>query len=100
MIEDDRILCFLRWRDVSDTYSAGHSLLVYQHFAREQRDVFVERIADELLSCTYAAAIYSFRTPHVVFFPAARLQHDETFHRQAARTALVWKGQISVQRHV
>jgi hypothetical protein len=25
---------------------------------------------------------------------------EETFHRQAARTALAWEGQISVQRHV
>jgi hypothetical protein len=90
---------FLYWREASDAYSAGHSLLVYQHFARERREAFVERIADELRSRTNAASIYSFRTPHVVFFLADRPEREETFHRQAARTALVWEGQISVQRH-
>jgi hypothetical protein len=83
---------FLYWREVYDAYYAGHSLLVYQHFARERRDTFVERIANELLSCTNVAAIYSFRTPHVVFFLAARPEHEEMFHRQAARIALVWQG--------
>src|SRR5215210_3136573 len=90
---------FLYWREVYDSYSAGHSLLVYQHFARERRDAFIERIANKLLSLTNATAIYSFRTPHVVFFLAARPEHEETFHRQAAKTALTWEGQISVQRH-
>ncbi len=91
---------FLYWREVYDAYSAGHSLLVYQHFAREQRDAFVERKADKLLSLTNATAIYSFRTPHVVFFLAVRPEHEDTFHRQADRITRAWEGEISVQRHV
>jgi hypothetical protein len=51
-IGDDRIPCFLRWREVSDTYSASHPLLAYQHLAREGRDAFIERIADKALSHT------------------------------------------------
>lgn len=91
---------FLYWREVYDAYSAGHSLLVYQHFAREQRDVFVKRIADKLQSLTNAAAIYSFHTPHVVFLLAARPEHDVTFQRQASKTAHAWTGQINVHHHV
>lgn len=83
---------FLYWREVSDAYSAGQSLLVYQHFARERRDAFIERIADELRSRTNAAAIYSFRTSHVVFFLAARPEHEEKFRPQFARTAHAWEG--------
>ena len=38
--------------------------------------------------------------PRVVFFLAARPEHEEMFHGQSARIAFVWEGQISVQRHV
>ena len=53
--------------EVSEAYQRGHSVLVYQHFTRENRDTFLDRICDDLKDCTGATDIEVFRTPHVAF---------------------------------
>lgn len=90
---------YLYWDEMSRVYSAGHSVLVYQHFVRETRESFIERIAKEIHTRTKAARIYSFRTSHVVFFLAAQDRHSEHFSRQAECAAQVWERQIRVLQH-
>jgi len=90
---------YLYWREVVDAFAAGHSVLVYQHFARELRDAFVQRLAGKLRLDTGAHTIRSFRTPHVAFFLAVRPEHEEKLERNASRIADVWQGQIHALRH-
>jgi hypothetical protein len=91
---------FLYWSELVDTYAAGHSVLVYQHFIREQRDRFITRIASEILQRTGAPALLAFRTPHVVFLLAMQSKHREHFNRQAAQVAQVWCEQIQFTEHL
>ncbi len=39
---------FLYWQEVSSTFSSGASVLIYQHFIRENRSAFTARMAEEL----------------------------------------------------
>ena len=41
---------FLYWREVESLWSSGHSLLIYQHFTREKRKTFIQRILTEIRS--------------------------------------------------
>jgi hypothetical protein len=90
---------FLYWSELVDTYAAGSSVLVYQHFIRENRDRFIMRIASEILQRTGAPAVLAFRTPHVVFLLAMQSVHRAHLERQAAQVAQVWQEQIQLTEH-
>ena len=90
---------YLYWREMSNTYTSGHSVLIYQHFVRENRESFVERIAAKICAETNAAAIYSFRTPNVVFFLASQAGHADHFSSRAERIASIWGKQILAFQH-
>ena len=59
---------YLFLREVSQSFSVGHSLLVYQHFPHEKRDPYIERRARELMDATGSKMVYVFRAQHVAFF--------------------------------
>lgn len=91
---------YLYWHELAETYLRGHSVLVYQHFVREQRDAFVDRIAYAVRAHTgEGAEVHAFRTPHVVFFLASRPEHQHRLGRLAEEVPSAWGDQIRVSRH-
>jgi hypothetical protein len=85
---------FLYWREVEALWSSGKSLLIYQHFTREERFNFIQRMLRELRARTPASLVEAFSTPHVVFLMALQPMHQR-FH--AVIVDLLqknWKGQI------
>lgn len=58
---------FLFPDEVAAFYSAGKSVLIYQHFARMGREEFVAACAARLHELAPDAALWAFRTAHVVF---------------------------------
>ncbi len=87
---------YLYWSELIDTYAAGHSVLVYQHFIREQRERFINRVALGISQRTGTSEVLAFRTPHVVFFLAVQPTHRGHFNRQATQLAQAWRGQIQI----
>lgn len=61
--------------ELAATYRAGHSLLVYQHFQRKEREGFVQGIAGDLRRIASDAEIWAIRTAHVVFMLAIQPLH-------------------------
>ncbi len=88
---------YLYWTELEQAFARGYSALIYQHFRREKRDVFIERMAQEMRQRTGAARVYSFRTARVVFFllPSERL--TVAFERAVACLPEIWGDQIRVQ---
>ena len=68
---------YLYWREVVEAYRRGHSLVIYQHFRRKKREMFVKDMEDELRQRLDGTHIESFRTAHVVFLVAIRPEHSE-----------------------
>ena len=68
---------YVYWREIEDAFNAGHSLLIYQHFPREE---------------------LSFRTPHVLFLLAPQEQRREFFRERSEKVEAVWGSQIAVVR--
>jgi hypothetical protein len=54
--------------EVEATYRAKHSVLIYQHFPREERRAFIARIACILTDAAPNADVWVFRTAHMAFF--------------------------------
>lgn len=91
---------YLYYDEFVRTYSNGHSILVCQHFVREERSKFVARIANEMMGRTGAAEIYAFRTPHVVFMLAPQPVHADRFRLRAEHVSDTWVGQITTQKYI
>jgi len=76
---------FLYWREVEALWAAGKSLLIYQHFIREKRVIFVQRMLEVLKRATPGSFVEAFSTPYVVFLMALQPNHH-SFHSAIVET--------------
>jgi hypothetical protein len=90
---------YLYWHELKQAFSAGKSVLIYQHFIRERRDHFIARIAKELIDQLSSPEVLSFRTAHVVFFLVPQPKHAPHFEKQADVVAERWRKQIKAIVH-
>jgi hypothetical protein len=79
---------YLRWDELQRTFAEGFSVLTYQHFVREQRAHFVDRLAGEIKTRTRSSHAFSFWTPHAVFLLVPHEQHLAHFQGSARSVAL------------
>ena len=85
---------FLYWRELEALWASGKSLLIYQHFIREKRLNFIQRMLEALKNATPGSFVEAFSTPHVVFLMALQPEHQE-FHRAIVSSVQEnWGGQI------
>ncbi len=85
---------FLYWHEVESLWSAGKSLLIYQHFIREKRSDYIQRMMASLRQASPDSLVEAFSTPHVVFLMALQPRH-RSFHEPIIRTVQErWAGQI------
>lgn len=88
---------YLYWREVEALWKDGHSLLIYQHFPFERREVFVERILRRLKTETHSdSLVEAFMTPHVVFFLALHERHSNQLARIVEDVRKHWGDQIKL----
>lgn len=85
---------YVMWKEIADVYSTSRSVLIYQHFRREERNAFITRTAGELRDNTAAASITCFRTANVGFFLASQPAHESRLRSAAAAVERNWRGQI------
>lgn len=85
---------YLYWREVEAMWAIGKSLLIYQHFIREKRPNFIQRMLGTLRDATPGSFVEAFATPNVVFLMALQPGHHE-FHKQIISSVQKnWEGQI------
>lgn len=91
---------YLYWREVEALWAEGKSLLIYQHFIREKRDVFVQRILKALKESTPGSFVEAFSTSQVVFLMALQPRHQQAHKAILDTLKLKWEGEIQRQRMV
>ncbi|MGB1949440.1 MAG: hypothetical protein ACPHQ9_01595 [Marinobacter sp.] len=85
---------FLYWREVEALWASGKSLLIYQHFIREKRLTFIQRMLEALRGATPGSFVEAFSTPHVVFLMALQPEHREFHEAIISSVQETWGGQI------
>ena len=85
---------YIYWGEIEEIYSKGHSLLIYQHFPRVQRDRFIPFLADRLADELRATQVTAFRTPHVAFFLVQQPHHEEVLKDCPHKVRNKWPGQL------
>ena len=87
---------FLFWREVDELWIKGCSLLIYQHFIRENRADFIQRKISELKNATKCSSVVYFSTSHVVFLLALQPEHQKFLNLITATVQARWKEQFSI----
>jgi hypothetical protein len=93
-----RSIQHLYWPEAVEAYhQQGHSLLIFQHFPRRGREIYLEERAQEFAVQIGVERIEWFQTPQVVFFLAARPEHAAALEKtpeavQARWGARIWPG--------
>jgi hypothetical protein len=85
---------FLFWREVEALWASGKSLLIYQHFIREKRFNFIQRMLEVLRIATPGSFVDAFSTPNVVFLMALQPEHREFHETIVSSIQENWEGQI------
>jgi len=88
---------YLYWHEISSLWEQGKSLLIYQHFCREKRHLFIERIRGELEKVT-KNRVAAFVTPNVVFFLTLQPEHKKYLDYIVADVESKWDNQITYKR--
>ncbi|HEY3304366.1 MAG TPA: hypothetical protein VGL70_12595 [Candidatus Binatia bacterium] len=91
---------YLYWSELPTFSEAGCSILIYQHFPREDRASYIQRRVVEIWQALGDVSVYSFRTAYVGFFLAAQSPSMRRFFRERVKILeRRWNGQFQVQYH-
>jgi hypothetical protein len=93
---------FLYWHEVERLWSVGQSLLIYQHFIREKRPIFVQRMLEALQQRTPGSLVEAFSTANVVFLMALQPRHQELHGGIVETVQAHWQARIrhwDLQKH-
>lgn len=67
---------YIYWDELEAAYRRGHSLIVYQHFPRRPREVFLSDLRAAARSATGAAHVDTLATANVAFLVIAQPRHE------------------------
>ena len=86
-------------REIAHTYAEGQSVLIYQHFIREDRDRFIERLTRDLRLDTGCKSVICFRTANVAFLLLPQQQHAPAVATAVEYIGRSWGEQIRISFH-
>ena len=85
---------YLFFRELSSVFESAKSVVVFQHFPRENRDRYILRRANEIRVATQARSVQCFRTSTVAYLIAAQNSHLDMLQTCGRSVADKWNGKI------
>jgi hypothetical protein len=85
-------------RELEATFAAGHSVLAYQHFAREKRQPYITRQCGRLAAATGAETTFAVQSAHVAFLLAAQPPHLTPVSEALSVVSERWGNRLEVHR--
>jgi hypothetical protein len=90
---------YVYWDEIRASYDAGHSLMIYQHFPRRPRELFLRNLVRRFRDFVLARQVFSYCTFHTAFILVPQPHHEEMFIENTARVVESWGDKIRVRRH-
>ena len=90
---------YLFWEELESVYRAGHSCLVYQHYSRVKRDVFIMDLVSKIRGRLGSPWVVTITTPHVLFLLAPQADHEQGLRNGLQRLGSGWKGEVFIRVH-
>ncbi|MCF7865359.1 MAG: hypothetical protein K9M11_02530 [Candidatus Pacebacteria bacterium] len=82
---------YVLWEEIIAAYSSGKSVMIYQHFSRSNREVFI-KIKLEDLKQRLGAEVMALRGKHSVYLWAIQPQHSDKIKSALSKFSAKWKG--------
>ena len=87
---------YIYWHELKESFDAGYSLLIYQHFPRVRRDVFTKSMANKLMSRLSARHVVAAATSTVVYFLVPQNRHRVYLQRRMTLLQEQWRNNFLV----
>ena len=89
---------YVFWNEIDAIWNKGCSILLYQHFPRQNRPDFIARTSKMVKQRLAGSSVTSFRTSNVLFILATPSKNEwQTWNEQiAARCTRLWERHILV----
>ena len=87
---------YLYWDELENMYRNGHSILVYQHFPRENHKGFTARMTAECTQRTGSPWVGAFSTTNVVFLLIPQSRHASALRGAARQVGTIWSGEMTL----
>jgi hypothetical protein len=81
---------YLYWDEVNASYRCGHPLLIYKHFPRVQRSVFLETLLKRVDALTGASGSFALFTDRVAYVLVPHQPHRDSLHEDAQSLVHQW----------
>jgi hypothetical protein len=88
---------YIYWSEVEETFRLGHSVIVFQHFAREDRTTHLRRLLDQLGEAT-GADVFALRSTNVAFLCAPQLVHERRLWNATRDLTERWGPRLALVR--
>jgi hypothetical protein len=85
---------FLYWKEIDAAWSHGCSLLIFQHFPRQNRAEYVARISNEVSHHVAGGKVIPLVTSNVLYLLAYQPRHDVKAEQAVDTIVTKWKGQV------
>ncbi len=90
---------YVYWDELKELFELGKSLLVYQHFGRQERNGFIHKTALSVKEKLGANSIVSIRTKNSFYLLIAQDKHQSKFKKALPRISKLWNEHALVQEH-
>lgn len=87
---------YVFWSEVKLAWERGVSVLLFQHFRREKRDVTIGRSVVRIREELPDGDVTAIRTPHVLFLLVARLEHRSIAQAGVDLAQERWTGPLTI----
>jgi hypothetical protein len=85
---------YVYWPELRAIYTAGQSILIYQHFPRVVRQRFIPLLAARLREELTGSTVTALATGYAVFFLVQQPKHADVLAGLAPQLRRQWRGQI------
>jgi hypothetical protein len=85
---------FLYWTEIDAAWSQGSSLLIFQHFPRQNRSQYVSRLVNEVSTHLKGEQVVPLITSNVVYLLACQPRHKAKAEQAVETIVKRWVGQV------
>ncbi len=90
---------YVYWDEVKASYEAGHSLMIYQHFPRKPRELFLRNLVRKFRDIVGTRKVFSYCTYHVAFLLLPQPDHENLFAQNSNNVKKAWGEVIKFQEY-
>lgn len=91
---------YLYWTEIEEYYSAGHSLLVYQHLPPKPREQFIRNLAHRFGELAGVTRVYLYLTQFAVFCLISQAAEEAFFEQMSDKVSKVWGKKIEFKQYI